>query len=87
MKAAASPFGQDHLRESWARGRDEFKAPPRQGLSKLESTSRLSRLNTFFLLSWESKEMRRQIKADEWPEVGKGRTSRGDSMNTAEHMA
>lgn len=56
MKAAASPFGQDHLTESWARGRDEFKALPRQGLSKLESTPRRSRLNTFSLLSWESRD-------------------------------
>lgn len=38
MKAAANPHGQNHLRESWTRGKDRLKALPRQGLSKLEST-------------------------------------------------
>lgn len=48
VKAEASPNGQDHLRESWARGRDGFKALPRQGLSKLESTFKISRLSFYF---------------------------------------
>lgn len=47
VKAAASPFGQDHLRESWARGRDVCTALPRQGLSKLESMSKRSSLSVY----------------------------------------
>lgn len=37
-------------------------------------------LNTFFWLSCESKDMRRQIKAD-WPGMGKGHVGRGKSVS------
>lgn len=68
MKAAASPFGQDHLRESWARGRDGRKALPRQGLSKPESTSKRSSLSVYspkhvLFAVLRAKERRRQIKS------------------------